>query len=320
MMKKSALFFIFVLLFASLSAGETPANGEAEKNPEESANSNRFNLNLSYVSSSGFYPSLDILWHYDPNYFSSIYGSYTLQSEKKSLKGYDGSKYASFSKTLQVGAEIFGFYALRQPAFIALSFGLEYKRIKTEEFGFYDIKTATVNFENDVTIHTIFPFLRLRADKETSRIQNNFALTFFPTYYLLMKQESLFRPILPTKNINESDDMQMPAAEFSDEFFIDFKQAGGLLISGNLLVWQAKYISTVLKQKEGSYSYGTAKIKQTFVEYYAALEYVIPFHIVAGIYPKLGIGFSGSTEFRENDGKPTKIKVRGYVLTFGFYY
>lgn len=320
MMKRQALLFLlFLFLSASLSAEKYDAD-ETQGRPDGDVNSNRFNLNLSYVSSSGFYPTLDLLWHYNPLYFSSLYGSYGLQSEKKSLKEYAGSKYAVFSKTLQVGSEIFGFYPLRRPAFIALSFGLEYKRVKSEEFGFYDTNQTTVNFENDVTLHAIFPFLRLRADNKSGMINNNFALTFFPTYYLIMKQESMFKPILPQKNTNESDSFQMPAAEFSDEFLLDFKQAGGLLISGNLLVWQAKYVSTVLKQKESSYSYGTAKIRQTFVEYYAAVEYVIPFNIVAGIYPKLGIGFSGSTEFRENDGKPTKIKVRGYVLTFGFYY
>lgn len=320
MMKKPALLFLLLsFLFASLSAENYDTGKDPEK-PDGDINSNRFNIDLSYVSSSGFYPSLDLLWHYNPLYFSSLYGSYTLQSEKKSLQEYEGSKYAVFSKTFQVGAEIFGFYLLRRPAFIALSFGLEYKRVKNEEFGFYDTESATVNFENDVTLHTIFPFLRLRADKEKGRIQNNFALTFFPTYYLMMKQESRFKPIIQTENINESDDFQMPAAEFSDEFFLDFKQFGGLLMSGSLLVWQAKYNSTVIKQNNNSYSYAEAGIRQTFIEYWASVEYVIPFHIVAAIYPKLGIGFSGSTEFRENDGKLTRFKIRGYVLTFGFYY
>ena len=298
------IIFDFFLLFA-------------EKNE---APHNRFNAALQYSQTSGFIPAIDILWHYNDDIFSSLYGNYYITAEKKSLEKYENSKYALFAKTFVLGSDVIGFYAAKQPALFALSAGIEYKRLKNEEFGFYDTEETSVIFDDTTVLDMVFPFVRLRVDKYSELADNRFQFVFYPIYYLLMDQSCSFNPLISKAYKTSSTKRQVPAIEISDEFLFNFKTFGGILLNGAFAFWQAKYESAVLKVHSGKYSFKKAEVKQIFLEYSASMSYIIPLEIAGTIRPKIGVGVSGMTEFRENEGRKSTLKDIGYLIIFGFYY
>ncbi len=314
MNKIKYLFFILVVFsVTALSAKE-------EAKPQ-----NKFSLNIQYSQTSGFIPAADILWHYTADVFSSLYGNYYITAEKKSLEKYEKSKYALFSKTFAVGAEIIGFYAAKQPALFAVSAGVEYKRMKNEEFGFFDMENeesvTTVTFEKTMLLDMIFPFLKLRIDKYTERINNRFLFVFYPTYCLFTDQTLFFDPLSLRVYNTDSVKWQVPAVEISDEVLFSFSPYGGILLSGSFSFCQAKYKFAVLdKTKSGKYVFDKVDVTQNFLEYAASMSYVLPFEIAGKIRPKLGVGILGSAEFRNNDGTESTHKEIGYLIVAGFYY
>ncbi|MBR6422799.1 hypothetical protein IKS86_08835 [bacterium] len=287
---------------------------------KEEAPQNKFSVNIQYSQTSGFIPAADILWHYTSDIFSSLYGNYYIAAEKKSLEDYKNSRYALFSKTFVIGAEVFGFYVKKDPALFALSAGVEYKRVKNEEFGYFDLEDSTVTFEDNMQLDMIFPFLKLRIDKYTERINNRFALVFYPTFCLFTDQKLFFDPL--TLRVYETDSVkwQVPAVELSEEVLFSFSPFGGILLSGSFSFWQAKYKSAVLKKRSGNYVFDKVGVTQNFLEYTASMSYVLPFEIAGKIRPKLGVGILGSAEFRENDGRKSTHKDIGYLIVAGFYY
>ena len=288
---------------------------------KDEAPQNKFSVNIQYSQTSGFIPAADILWHYTSNIFSSLYGNYYIAAEKKSLEDYKNSRYALFSKTFVIGAEVIGFYVAKKPALFALSVGVEYKRVKNEEFGYFDLEEETVTFEDTTRLDMVFPFLKLRIDKYTERINNRFALVFYPTFCLFTDQKLFFDPL--TLRVYETDSVkwQVPAIELSEEVLFSFSPFGGILLSGSFSFWQAKYKSAVLKKRSsGNYVFDKVGVTQNFLEYTASMSYVLPFEIAGKIRPKLGVGLLGSAEFRENDGKSSTHKDIGYLIVAGFYY
>ena len=287
---------------------------------KEEAPQNKFSVNIQYSQTSGFIPAADILWHYTSDIFSSLYGNYYITAEKKTLENYKNSKYALFSKTFVIGADVLGFYVVKQPALFALSVGVEYKRVKNEEFGYFDLEQETVTFEDNTTLDMIFPFLKLRIDKYTERVNNRFAFVFYPTFCLFTDQKLNFNPL--TLRVYETDSVkwQIPAIELSEEVLFNLSPFGGILLSGSFSFWQAKYKSAVLKKRSGNYVFDKVGVTQNFLEYAASMSYVLPFEIAGKIHPKLGVGVMGSAEFRENDGKKSTRKDIGYLIVFGFYY
>ena len=308
MNKIKYLFFTLVIfsLFSAFAKEEAPQN--------------KFNVNIQYSQTSGFIPSADILWHYTSDIFSSLYGNYYITSEKKSLEKYEKSKYALFSKTFVLGADVIGFYVAKEPALFALSVGVEYKRVKNEEFGYFDLENETVTFEDNTRLDMIFPFLKLRIDKYTEHINNRFAFVFYPTFCLFTDQNLFFDPLTLRVYETDSRKWQFPAVELSEEVLFSFSPFGGILISGNFSFWQAKYKSAVLKKRSGNYVFDKVDVTQNFLEYSASMSYVLPFEIAGKIHPKLGVGLLGSAEFRENDGKSSTHKDIGYLIVAGFYY
>lgn len=302
--------FLILLFVFTLSAKE-----KDEETPQ-----NKFSVNIQYSQTSGFIPAADILWHYTSDIFSSLYGNYYIAAEKKSLENYEKSKYALFSKTFVIGADVIGFYAAKQPALFALSVGVEYKRVKNEEFGYFDLEDSTVTFEDTTQLDMIFPFLKLRIDKYTERVNNRFLFVIYPTYCLFTDQKLFFDPL--TLRVYETDSVkwQVPAIELSEEVLFNFSPFGGILISGNFSFWQAKYKSAVLKKRSGKYVFDKVGVTQNFFEYDASMSYVLPFEIAGKIRPKLGAGILGSAEFRENDGRKSTHKDIGYLIVAGFYY
>lgn len=308
MNKIKYLFFTLIIfsLFTAFAKDEAPQN--------------KFSVNIQYSHTSGFIPAADILWHYTSDIFSSLYGNYYIAAEKKSLENYEKSKYALFSKTFVVGAEVIGFYVKKDPALFALSVGVEYKRVKNEEFGYFDLEDSTVTFEDTTQLDMIFPFLKLRIDKYTERINNRFTFVFYPTYCLFTDQTLFFDPL--TLRVYETDSVkwQVPAVELSEEVLFSFSPFGGILLSGNFSFWQAKYKSAVLKKRSGKYVFDKVGVTQNFLEYLASMSYVLPFEIAGKIRPKLGVGVLGSAELRENDGRKSTHKDIGYLIVAGFYY
>ena len=301
------LIFVIFSLFQLFAKDEAPQN--------------KFSVNIQYSQTSGFIPAADILWHYTSDIFSSLYGNYYIAAEKKSLEDYKNSKYALFSKTFVIGAEVIGFYVAKKPALFALSVGVEYKRVKNEEFGYFDLEEETVTFEDTTLLDMVFPFLKLRIDKYTERINNRFALVFYPTFCLFTDQTLFFDPL--TLRVYETDSVkwQVPAIELSEEVLFSFSPFGGILLSGNFSFWQAKYKSAVLKKRSsGNYVFDKVGVTQNFLEYTASMSYVLPFEIAGKIRPKLGVGVLGSAEFRENDGRKSNHKDIGYLIVAGFYY
>ena len=291
----------------------------AEEKPQ-----NKFNVNIQYSQTSGFIPAADILWHYNADFFSALYGNYHITAEKKSLKKYENSKYALFSRTFVVGADVIGFYAVKQPVLFALSAGVEYKRMKNEEFGFFDMENeksvTTVTFDDVTLLDMVFPFVKLRIDKYSKQFNNRFLFVFYPTYCLFINQKNDFKPILERVYESGSQKWQVPAVELSDELFINFSTFGGILLIGDFSFWQAKYKLAVLKERSERYVFDKVDVMQNVIEYDATISYVIPLEIAGTIRPKIGVGISGSTELRVNDGKKSTHKDIGYLLVFGFYY
>lgn len=287
---------------------------------EEERPQNKFSVNIQYSQTSGFIPAADILWHYTDTVFSSLYGNYYITAEKKSLENYKNSKYALFSRTFLLGADILGFYAAKQPALFAVSAGVEYKRLKNEEFGFFDLEDSTVTFEDTTQLDMIFPFLKLRIDKYSKVINNRFMFVFYPTFCLFTDQKLFLDPL--TLRVYETDSVkwQVPAVELSDELLFDFSPFGGILLNGSFSFWQAKYKSAVLKKRSGKYVFDKVGVTQNFLEYTASMSYVLPFEIAGKIRPKLGVGVLGSAEFRNNDGSKSTHKDIGYLIVAGFYY
>lgn len=290
----------------------------AEEKPQ-----NKFNVNIQYSQTSGFIPAIDILWHYNNTLFSSLYGNHHITAEKKKLEKYENSKYALFSKTFAVGSDILGFYAAKQPALFAVSAGIEYKRIKEEEFGFYDTKDeepVTVTFDDTRLLDMVFPFIKLRTDNYGEQVKNRFLFVFYPTYCLFINQKNDLKPILEHVYESSSQKWQVPAIEISDELLFNFSTFGGILLNGAFSFWQAEYKLAVPQKSNELYLLKKVVVNQTVFEYSATLSYVIPLEIIGGIRPKIGIGVSGGTELRVNDGKKSTHKDIGYLLVFGFYY
>ena len=309
MNKIKYLIFTFVIFsFFTVSA-------KAEEAPQ-----NKFSVNIQYSQTSGFIPAADILWHYTSDIFSSLYGNYYIAAEKKSLEDYKNSRYALFSKTFAIGADVIGFYLAKKPALFALSVGVEYKRVKNEEFGYFDLEDSTVTFEDTTQLDMIFTFLKLRIDKYTERINNRFTFVFYPAFCLFTDQKLFFDPL--TLRVYETDSVkwQVPAIELSEEVLFSFSPYGGILLSGNFSFWQAKYKSAVLKKRSEKYVLDKVGVTQNFLEYTASMSYVLPFEIAGKIRPKLGVGILGSAEFRRNDGKRSTHKDIGDLIVAGFYY
>ena len=309
MNKIKYLIFIFIIfsLFTAFAKEETPQN--------------KFDVNIQYSQTSGFIPAIDLLWHYNDKFFSSLYASYYISAEKKSLEKYENSKDAFFSKQFVLGSEIFGFYPAKKPALFALSLGFEYKRIKNEEFGFFEMsENSNVTFDETTLMDMLSPFLKFRIDKYSEHINNRFLFVFYPTYCLLLEQNVLFKPLTERGHKGNSSKWQVPAIETADEIFFNLQKFGGILLDGNFSLWQAEYESVVLEKASGEYRYGKAEVKQTVLEYSLSMSYIIPFEIIGMMRPRIGIGLSGSTEFRENGGVKSTHKDIGYLLVFGFYY
>ena len=304
----SLAFIIFSFFLLVASDEETPQN--------------KFDVNLQYSQTSGFIPNIDLLWHYNDNYFSSLYANYYISAEKKSLEKYEISKDAYFSKQFVLGSEILGFYLAKKPALFALSLGFEYKRIKDEEFGFFEMsENLNVTFDETTLKNMLFPFMKFRIDKYSEHINNRFLFVFYPTYCLLIEQNALFKPLTERGHKSKSSKWQVPAIEIADEILFNFHKFGGILLDGSFSLWQAKYKSLVLEQtSDNKYQYGKADVKQTVLEYSLSMSYIIPLEIVGMMRPRIGVGFSGSTEYRENAGKKSTHKDIGYLFIFGFYY
>ena len=291
----------------------------AEEKPQ-----NKFNVNIQYSQTSGFIPAIDILWHYNDTLFSSLYGNHHITAEKKKLEKYENSKYALFSKTFAVGSDILGFYAAKQPALFAVSAGIEYKRIKEEEFGFFDMENeksvTTVTFDDVTLLDMVFPFVKLRIDKYSKQFNNRFLFVFYPTYCLFLNQKNDLKPILEHVYESSSQKWQVPAIEISDELLFNFSTFGGILLNGAFSFWQAEYKLAVPQKSKELYVLKKVIVNQTVFEYSATLSYVIPLEIIGGIRPKIGIGVSGGTELRVNNGQKSTHNDIGYLLVFGFYY
>jgi len=276
---------------------------------------NKFDLSIEYNKSSGVMPSLDVLWNYNNFVFSSIYAGYYAKSEKKKLENFSESKYSVFSNTIALGSEIIGFYAVKSPVIFAISIGAEYKRILTEEFGYFLLDSTNVIFENNIKLHTFFPFLKIAIDKKSKYIENRLNISFFPSYFLNFNQDISFKPIMANKGKKSSNNWQVPALEISDNLIFHLK-IFSILLSTDFLVWQAKYSMQTLKNSESGYFYGEAKIKQTFLEYSASLNIILPFNIVGNVKPMVGAGYSGSTVFLDETSK----QYNDYILNIGMYY
>ncbi|MBP5406482.1 hypothetical protein J6Z19_04960 [bacterium] len=287
---------------------------------EENKPHNRFDIALEYSRTSGFIPAADVLWHYNDTFFSSLYGNYFFSSEKKTLSNYENSKYAVFSKKFVLGSEVLGLYFLKNPALFALSLGLEYQRVKNEEFGFFDVSETTVTFEDTIYQNLILPFIRLTADKHSKIVNNRFLFVFYPSYCLMLEQEIYFNPLFSRKHTSDSSKWQVPAFEISDEILIGFNNFGGILLNTAFSFREARYTSAVLRKLEDGYGFGEAEVRQIFLEYGFTVSYVIPFEIAGTIHPKIGAGLSGSAEFRKNGGKKSTNRDVGYLFVFGFHY
>ena len=281
---------------------------------------NKFDVALQYSQTSGFIPAVDVLWHYNDTFFSSLYGNYFISAEKKTLSNYENSKYAIFSKKFVLGSDVLGVYAAKKPALFALSFGLEYQMAKNEEFGFFDMDKQTVTFEDTVLMHLILPFAKFTADKRSKLINNRFLFVFYPSYCLMLEQKIYFNPLVSRTHTSDSSEWQVPAFEISDEIFFNFDNFGGILLNGAFSFREAKYTSAVLEHIQEGYGFGKAEVRQRFLEYSVTMSYVIPFEIAGTIRPKIGVGLSGSAEFRKNDEKTSTNKDIGYLFVFGFHY
>ncbi|HPM48147.1 MAG TPA: hypothetical protein PL056_13865 [bacterium] len=276
---------------------------------------NKFNLNIEYNKSSGVMPSLDVLWNYNSFVFSSIYAGYYTKSEKKRLENFTESKYSIFSNTIVVGGEIVGFYVTKSPFIFAISIGGEYKRILTEEFGYFLLNDERVIFENNIKLHTFFPFLEITIDKKSEYVENRFNLSFFPSYFLNFNQDISFKPIITGKGKKSSNNWQVPALEISDDLIFNLK-VFSILLSADFMIWQAKYTMQTLRNSESGYFYGENDIKQTFLEYSVSINVILPFKIVGNVRPMVGIGYSGSTVYFDEEKK----QYNDYILNIGMYY
>ena len=287
---------------------------------DEEGPRNKFDIALQYSQTSGFIPAVDVLWHYNDTFFSSLYGNYFFSAEKETLPNYKNSKYAVFSKNFVLGSDVIGFYLAKNPALFALGFGLEYQRVKNEEFGFFDMDEKTVTFEDNIWLNLLLPFVKFTVDKRSKIVNNRFLFAFYPSYWLLLDQKIYFNPLVSRTHTSSSSKWQVPAFEISDEILIDFNTFGGILLNGAFSFREAKYTSAVLQKFEDGYGFGKAEVRQRFLEYSFTMSYVMPFEIVATIRPKIGVGLFGSAEFRKNGEKTSTNKDIGYLFVFGFHY
>ena len=302
----------FLCVFFSLFFISAKDEGEGPRN--------RFDVALEYSQTSGFIPAVDILWHYNETFFSSLYGNYFISAEKKTLRNYENSKYAVFSKNFVLGSDVLGFYFLKNPVLFALSFGLEYQRVKNEEFGFFDDNASgkTVTFEDRIYQHLLLPFIKFTSDKRSKIINNRFLLVFYPSYGLFLEQNICFKMLVSSEHTANSSKWQVPAFEISDEVFFNFHSFGGILLNAAFSFRQAEY-TTAVPQKTYD-GFGEAEVRQRFLEYGVTMSYVIPLEIAGTIRPKAGVGLSGSAEFRKNGGKNSTNRDIGYLFVFGFHY
>jgi hypothetical protein len=308
-MKKAGLIIVLFFCSCYLAAEDTVT----EKEPASSGN--RFVFNIEYRQSTGLIPSLDLLWHYNDTFFSSIYGNYYNESEKKKLTGFDESKYSVHAATLRAGADILGFYMMTSPLFLSLSFGGEYKRISREEFGYFVLDENYVIFQNDVKMDTFFPFLKFISGAKGTFCNNRFELSFFPSYFLHLSQDIFFRPLIKNGENISSSKWQKPAVEILNDLIIPISSSA-ILVRASFLAWSANYDLRVLEVNESEYYFGKKTVKQTFLEYSISANLILPFEISGGVKPFLGIGYSGLTSYSSGN----KDSTDKYLFNFGVYY
>ena len=298
-MKKLFSILLISLSFFSLYSEET-ANASSK---------NRFIVQIEYRQSTGLIPSLDLLWHYNDTFFSSVYGNYYLESEKKTLDSFEKSKYSVHTNTLRLGADLFGFYIVKSPLFFSLSFGGEYKKTGREEFGYFVLEEEYVIFQNDVNINTFFPFMKLILTVFGNSYSNRFEVSFFPSYLLHVSQDIFFRPLIENNADVTSSSWQKPAVEVFNDFIIP-TSLSNILIRASFFVWNAEYDLKVLEKNDSGYYFGEKRIKQTFLEYSVSANLILPFDISGGTRPYLGVGYNGSMTY--SSGK--KISSDKYLL------
>jgi len=307
---RKTLFVIAMTIFFSYLRAEDSAS-----ETESSGLSNRFVFNIEYRQSTGLIPSLDLLWHYNDTFFSSIYGNYYIESEKKKLTGFDESRYSVHAATLRAGADIIGFYMMTSPLFLSLSFGGEYKKISREEFGYFVLDENYVIFQNDVKMNTFFPFIKFILGAGGAFSSNRLELSFFPSYFLHLSQDIFFRPLIKNREDVSSSRWQKPAVEILNDLIIPISSAA-ILVRASFLAWSANYDLRVLEVNESEYYFGKKTVKQTFLEYSISANLILPFEISGGVKPFLGIGYSGLTSYSSGDKNSTDK----YLFNFGVYY
>lgn len=197
----SAALFMTVLLFSSfLSAAEFSVRGDY--NSESKSLSPYYSLN----------------WFWNSTFSSGLDAKYSKDIVLSKIDGFSQSNDATEIKIWDFRANVLSYNFTWDRLLVSIGGTGSYKYIKKGEFGYFKISAVDdpywastpqdstwVVFDNDVEIKALMPIITAGIKYKNSWFNAVFRGDVFPSYYLKVKQDTEFDPIIPQHGLsNES--------------------------------------------------------------------------------------------------------------------
>lgn len=308
-MRNVCLFFIYVFTASSLFA------------------SSKLDVHTDYDREThDNMPTFDYNWAYNEMFSSGILYKNSKVLDISSIPGYNKSLDAVSAKEWLWRFNLLT--ALWRPVSnLDFQFGMlpEYRKIKKQEFGYFQISTPTptlVDFRNNVTIEGFFPYFRVGMEFKNDLIETFSYADTFPTANLKVSQDVTFDPIVSKKGSVSDSKMISPGAELTQEITLKTSKLifFDIYAEGKYSVWTAKYDVNQLKYSSATSTFHLAKtsIRTRYIDKSIAVRFIFNAEIFGNVTPYVGAGYGWSTTKDLDEGN--SVKSKGSVLNFGFKY
>ena len=157
-------------------------------------------------------PDFALSWNWDENFTSAVDGIYSKTVTIAKLDNFAESNIATESKQWygRINYLCYNIHLTELTGFIGLTG--EFDSIKNKDFGYFQLdsinygayNSAWVNFENNVSITAYVPFLTTGFRFINPVIFTVLRFDYYPAYYLKVKQNTVFHPIISEPGTTEN--------------------------------------------------------------------------------------------------------------------
>lgn len=288
--------------------------------------SSRFDVSADYDNETKK-PTPRILfeWFYDEegHFGSGIEFKMTTSQKEKKVDGFDESKYASTYDEVLVRPNILNYWFKFGSLLPFVGVGLEYRKIANSEFGYFhlpeELGGTWVSFDNKIDIQAIFPALRAGVYIENDAINANASMDYYPSYWLDVKQNTSFHPIVDESGKTSGSSWQTNAGHLH----ADLQWKTGIIIEPLLKAdfnfWSTAYDIKTLNyaQTSASFSFQDARVRTDYLSALVTANIALRVDIFQRMTPYLGIGLVWNKAKTTSSGKTSEESGSSLIFDIG---